>query len=422
MIIRMAFHGQSINFLFLSDSKAFIPSISKTFLSSNFWRLSTGEQTEAMDIYQKRLGFFYSGGSLIRRSVCGNGIVEPGEDCDCDRESGKCDNLLLFGCCNLSTCKFVPFAEDCRKAKGECDKADYCLGNSPTCNWDEFWRDGLPCKAPAGSKGNFECKSGICVQAAKDDTDTSSTSTPSTKTTKTTTTPTPQPSVPKASAPSEKPNEPTPSAAPPPPPAPSPPQPPTPSVSSSPEAPKQDPSAETPSPPSPTPTSETSPEDPSAKSPDSKPDDVPEPDQPDSSSNSIAPENPSKPPTITSSSTIPLTNPTSNPTSSTTTSLSTSNSSSSGYSKSTVIGAGVGAGLGALLIAIIAVIFILKWKNNKAGALEKPPILERAELEDTGRSEMGGGKDFKGVGFIHGGLGELDAEGAAIHEMSSPAS
>ncbi|ORZ38199.1 hypothetical protein BCR44DRAFT_132405, partial [Catenaria anguillulae PL171] len=86
-------------------------------------------------------------------SLCGNGIVDPGEQCDsgntfsgsscctgscqlranaqCDTSNGKC--------CDTSTCRFRPLGHECRAAgqgsprDSACDLADTCSGTSARC-------------------------------------------------------------------------------------------------------------------------------------------------------------------------------------------------------------------------------------------------------------------------------------------------
>ena len=86
----------------------------------------------------------------ISLQQCGNGIVEPGEDCD----PGKGSNST---CCDVSTCKFAsgaicdpsntqcctpqctfaPSTQVCRPAQDvTCDIAEMCTGNSSACPAD----------------------------------------------------------------------------------------------------------------------------------------------------------------------------------------------------------------------------------------------------------------------------------------------
>jgi len=111
---------------------------------------------------------------------CGNGIVEPGEDCDCGGVSG-CGN---DSCCNPTTCKFVgtavcddsnnncckncqyaPAGTVCRTSLGVCDPQEVCLGNSSSCPPDvrevngKSCGDGLQCASGTCTSRNQQCSS-----------------------------------------------------------------------------------------------------------------------------------------------------------------------------------------------------------------------------------------------------------------------
>jgi len=104
--------------------------------------------------------------------ICGNGIVEVGEDCDCGGTSG-CGNDK---CCNPTTCKYTSGsvcddANDdcclncqlktagtvCRPSTGVCDPQEVCTGNSSSCPPDQTAPNGKSC-------GNgLSCASGQCT-------------------------------------------------------------------------------------------------------------------------------------------------------------------------------------------------------------------------------------------------------------------
>ncbi|KAI8975115.1 Metallo-peptidase family M12-domain-containing protein [Mycotypha africana] len=102
-------------------------------------------------------------------SLCGNGILEPGEECD----SGLTDSA----CCFAKTCKLKPGAlcDDysnqcclncaiapkgtvCRPAVSECDSTEYCTGESSQCPADLYDTDGTLC-----ANGTMKCASGVCT-------------------------------------------------------------------------------------------------------------------------------------------------------------------------------------------------------------------------------------------------------------------
>lgn len=109
------------------------------------------------------------------KAVCGNGIREGDEECDCgDDENCKkttcCDSncKLTKGsecydgndpCCQ--NCKIVSAKEKklCRAAEGECKEAAYCQGEA-TCPPNPRKADGVSCGAQGEDK---QCASGVCT-------------------------------------------------------------------------------------------------------------------------------------------------------------------------------------------------------------------------------------------------------------------
>ncbi|KAH9938983.1 Metallo-peptidase family M12B Reprolysin-like-domain-containing protein [Epithele typhae] len=109
---------------------------------------------------------------LITLKMCGNGIVEDGEDCDpglgsnstccdvstCKFTSGAVCDPDSSPCCT-NTCGFAPSTQTCRPAvDSRCDTAETCTGTSSACPADVFSPNGQSC----GSDG-LACASGQCT-------------------------------------------------------------------------------------------------------------------------------------------------------------------------------------------------------------------------------------------------------------------
>ncbi|KAJ2846713.1 hypothetical protein IWW36_004213 [Coemansia brasiliensis] len=105
--------------------------------------------------------------------MCGNGIKEEGEECDCGT-SEECKN---DPCCDAATCRLKPGAQCadsndlccsncsirakgavCRQKNSDCDIAETCDGTSPECPADKHVPDGTSCGA-----GDLKCASGQCT-------------------------------------------------------------------------------------------------------------------------------------------------------------------------------------------------------------------------------------------------------------------
>ncbi|KAI0656792.1 Metallo-peptidase family M12B Reprolysin-like-domain-containing protein [Cubamyces menziesii] len=109
---------------------------------------------------------------LITLQMCGNGIVETGEDCDpglganstcCDAKTCKftagavCDPDSS-PCCT-DQCAFAPTTQVCRPSKdARCDTAEMCTGTSASCPADIVAPNGQSC----GANG-LACASGQCT-------------------------------------------------------------------------------------------------------------------------------------------------------------------------------------------------------------------------------------------------------------------
>ena len=94
--------------------------------------------------------------NIISLQMCGNGIVEEGEDCDpgqganssccdattCKFKAGAVCDPMSSPCCT-GQCTFAPATQMCRPAKdANCDQAEMCTGNSSACPADVFSPNG----------------------------------------------------------------------------------------------------------------------------------------------------------------------------------------------------------------------------------------------------------------------------------------
>lgn len=110
--------------------------------------------------------------------VCGNGILEPGEECDC----GSPEECEKDPCCGPD-CRLRPRAEcsdgnhaccqgckvvtqetrlRCSLSLNECQRDAFCDGKSPDCPPSESLPDGRPCRRTEPHL-KLKCASGICT-------------------------------------------------------------------------------------------------------------------------------------------------------------------------------------------------------------------------------------------------------------------
>uniref|UniRef100_A0A8I3X5V4 Disintegrin and metalloproteinase domain-containing protein 2 n=1 Tax=Callithrix jacchus TaxID=9483 RepID=A0A8I3X5V4_CALJA len=116
-----------------------------------------------------------------QQPVCGNTILEAGEECDCGTEQ----NCTLIGatCCDSVTCRlkaglncaegpccknclFLSKGRVCRPAFDECDLPEYCNGSSASCPENHYVQTGHPC-----GMNQWICINGVCVNGDKQCTD-----------------------------------------------------------------------------------------------------------------------------------------------------------------------------------------------------------------------------------------------------------
>ncbi|KAG8512508.1 Disintegrin and metalloproteinase domain-containing protein 5, partial [Galemys pyrenaicus] len=107
-----------------------------------------------------------------QNSICGNKILETGEQCDCGTaktcsHKACCDATLCIlkkkaecgsGECCTQDCKLKPIGVMCRKSfDDQCDFAEYCNGKSPVCVADTYAFNGVKCNS-----GDSYCYGGRC--------------------------------------------------------------------------------------------------------------------------------------------------------------------------------------------------------------------------------------------------------------------
>ncbi|KAJ3269615.1 hypothetical protein HDV01_001176 [Terramyces sp. JEL0728] len=113
--------------------------------------------------------------NVIQQGICGNGVREGNEQCDCgtpDQCKDKCCNASTCtfasgavcsgadNCCNASTCQLLAQGTSCHKSQGVCDTDAVCTGTNATCPTNTFFKDGTSCVV---SGTNAQCASGICT-------------------------------------------------------------------------------------------------------------------------------------------------------------------------------------------------------------------------------------------------------------------
>lgn len=101
---------------------------------------------------------------------CGNGVTDPGEDCDLAGDNGAA------GSCCTAGCGFVTAGTECRAGGGICDPAEVCSGASGTCPAPAVEPAGTACTDDSDACTDDECDgAGACEHLAKPDADTDGT-------------------------------------------------------------------------------------------------------------------------------------------------------------------------------------------------------------------------------------------------------
>jgi hypothetical protein len=108
------------------------------------------------------------------RTSCGNGVVDPGEECDCgapEECTDKCCEAStcklkgacspeIHGCCT-DNCTVSPAGKICRDSVNMCDVAEKCNGTGRSCPVENNRLDFEPCKEMniSGQCYNSKCVS-----------------------------------------------------------------------------------------------------------------------------------------------------------------------------------------------------------------------------------------------------------------------
>uniref|UniRef100_A0A8D3DJ54 Disintegrin and metalloproteinase domain-containing protein 11 n=1 Tax=Scophthalmus maximus TaxID=52904 RepID=A0A8D3DJ54_SCOMX len=138
------------------------------YLPRKFSRCSVDEYTQFL-LQGGGSCLFNKPNKLLDPPECGNGFVEPGEECDCGsqecaRNGGACckkctlthDAMCSNGLC-CSGCKYEQRGAVCRDAVNDCDIPEMCTGDSSQCPHNVHKLDGYMCDSSQG-----RCYGGRC--------------------------------------------------------------------------------------------------------------------------------------------------------------------------------------------------------------------------------------------------------------------
>lgn len=98
-------------------------------ITSKEYKFTGSNPTELCNHVNRMMGVCYS----VMKSTCGNGILEPGEDCD-DKTA----------CCNPTTCKFA--------AGASCSPGLDAICCTAACKFQPTY---IPCSVPGGPETGY---------------------------------------------------------------------------------------------------------------------------------------------------------------------------------------------------------------------------------------------------------------------------
>lgn len=101
--------------------------------------------------------------TFTENTTCGDGNVDPGEDCDLAGLNGDPSS-----CCTAN-CRFRPSGQLCRASTGACDPQEVCTGADDTCPTDDLHPNGFVCRASGGPCDIEETCDGVDTQCPADE-------------------------------------------------------------------------------------------------------------------------------------------------------------------------------------------------------------------------------------------------------------
>jgi len=104
-----------------------------------------------------------AGAARPAAAVCGDGVVDAGEQCDLGSGNGSPTT-----CCS-TLCEHRAEDNVCRPAANACDVAEKCTGTSDTCPSDVVIPDGASCDDGSPCTTDDRCSGGVCSGTSEPD-------------------------------------------------------------------------------------------------------------------------------------------------------------------------------------------------------------------------------------------------------------